>query len=311
MNNILRVLDFRAKQDYSLFIQWFVDEWKKQGGQVRKDVKLKSGLRAFLSRLLCINVSKKGGPLIVCGSHRIETMAWPFNLDSEIIPMMWDLWPGYYDAFERFVKRNRVRLAFCTARQSVMAMQSRCPNTRFVWIPEAVNVEAYADGGLLRGRPVDILNYGRSIGTLSEEISAISQKNGWCFQQGIRSWSFSDLQHDLSAAKISICFPNCDTNPQKCCGVETLTIRYWEAMLSGTLIVGRAPRELVDVCGYDPVIESNGDIGSVLMRVLSNLDAYQELAVRNRTVALARGGWTDRIELIKREVEAGGAVSVS
>ena len=38
------------------------------------------------------------------------------------------------------------------------------------------------------------------------------------------------LRH-LSEVKIIVCFPQCDTHPQNAGNLETLTQRYWEAML--------------------------------------------------------------------------------
>ena len=37
--------------------------------------------------------------------------------------------------------------------------------------------------------------------------------------------------------------------------IETLTQRYWENMLSRIIMVGHAPKELVDLIGYNPIIE--------------------------------------------------------
>ena len=34
-----------------------------------------------------------------------------------------------------------------------------------------------------------------------------------------------------------VCFPQCDTNPMKAGNLETLTQRYWEAMLSGWSLI--------------------------------------------------------------------------
>ena len=59
----------------------------------------------------------------------------------------------------------------------------------------------------------------------------------------------------MSKSKIMVCFPQCDTNPGRAGNIETLTIRYWEAMLSGCVIIGRAPNELINLIGYNPVIE--------------------------------------------------------
>ena len=79
--------------------------------------------------------------------------------------------------------------------------------------------------------------------------------------------------------------------------VETLTQRYWECMLSGTLIVGHAPKELVDLLGYNPVIEleTDEDIGSRLSQILDNISSYQELADKNLAVARENASWDTRM----------------
>ena len=79
--------------------------------------------------------------------------------------------------------------------------------------------------------------------------------------------------------------------------METLTQRYWECMLSGTLIVGHAPKELVDLLGYNPVIEleTDEDIGSRLSQILDNISSYQELADKNLAVARENASWDTRM----------------
>ena len=79
--------------------------------------------------------------------------------------------------------------------------------------------------------------------------------------------------------------------------VETLTQRYWECMLSGTLIVGHAPKELVDLLGYNPVIEleTDEDIGSRLSQILDNISSYQELADKNLAAARENASWDTRM----------------
>lgn len=68
-------------------------------------------------------------------------------------------------------------------------------------------------------------------------------------------------------------------------------------MLSGTLIVGHAPKELVDLLGYNPVIEleTDEDIGSRLSQILDNISSYQELADKNLAVARENASWDTRM----------------
>ena len=79
--------------------------------------------------------------------------------------------------------------------------------------------------------------------------------------------------------------------------VETLTQRLWDCMVSGTLIVGHAPKELVDLLGYNPVIEleTDEDIGSRLSQILDNISSYQELADKNLAVARENASWDTRM----------------
>ena len=43
--------------------------------------------------------------------------------------------------------------------------------------------------------------------------------------------------------------------PELAGDIETLTQRYWECMLSRIVMLGHAPQELIDLIGYNPVIE--------------------------------------------------------
>lgn len=108
---------------------------------------------------------------------------------------------------------------------------------------------------------------------------------------------FPSLCEGLASTKIVICYPRCRTHPEMAGDVETLTQRYWECMLSGTLIVGQAPKELVNLLGYNPVIElqTDGDIGNRLSQILDNIATYQELADKNLAAARENASWETRM----------------
>ena len=87
--------------------------------------------------------------------------------------------------------------------------------------------------------------------------------------------------------------------------IETLTQRYWEAMLSGCVIVGRAPKELISICSYNPVVEvKEEDYDAGVTKVLRHLSDYQGLVDRNREFAARNADWTNRIRLIKAEISS-------
>ena len=99
-------------------------------------------------------------------------------------------------------------------------------------------------------------------------------------------------------AKMAICYPQCDTDPQRCGDVETMTQRYWECMLSGTLMIGRAPQELIDLCGYNPVITLGEHPAQQIEKILNHIEAYQTLVDRNRLFAEQNADWSKRIPLV-------------
>jgi hypothetical protein len=100
---------------------------------------------------------------------------------------------------------------------------------------------------------------------------------------------------------MTVIFPRSITQPEMAQGIETLTQRYWECMLSRILMVGHAPKELTDLVGYNPVIEL--DMEHDLEQIESILDdianpVYQELVDRNRETALRMGSWDIRMKQV-------------
>ena len=78
-------------------------------------------------------------------------------------------------------------------------------------------------------------------------------------------------------------------------------------MLSGMLIVGHAPQELVDIVGYNPVIELDAQAPArQIAQLLAHIADYQPMVDRNREVALAKGDWQQRISELMHRLEALG-----
>jgi hypothetical protein len=215
------------------------------------------------------------------------------------VPFLWDVWPDKIAPLIRFVRRNKIRTLFCTSSQIVEILKSRLLGVEIHWIPEGIKVDAYPKGENLKNRPVDILSYGRQMTSVVDELRDIvlTDKLNVLFREGDAHLfrTFDDLVNGLQSSKITICYPQSKTHPERAQNIETLTQRYWEAMLTGTLIVGAASKELIDVCGYNPIIELGDDSVKVVRDILSNIEDYQELADKNRKCAEEKAGWDKRM----------------
>lgn len=197
-----------------------------------------------------------------------------------------------------FIKHN-VRTAIFTSSQTADRMKERFPEMNILAITEGIDTSKYIEGKNLNERSIDLLEFGRRNKkvfdvNLPQNYTHLYSKNGEHLFK-----TEQDLVYGLADSKITVCYPRCDTQPQKAGDIETLTQRYWEAMLSRIVIVGRAPKELIDLIGYNPVIEINNENQqNKIIEILDNIDDYQSLVDKNRETALKLGDWDLRIELI-------------
>lgn len=297
----VRLLSPGAIGDSVAFYQhWFADAWEMMGGSVvSNNTMWPHALRVVLGRNWPgFNFSRKN-KLLVLGSGRVESVSWPKLLTHEIVPFLWDVWSDKIAPLIRFVRRNKIRTLFCTSSQVVEILKSNLSRVDIHWIPEGIKVEAYPKGAALKNRPVDILSYGRQMTSVTDKLRdlALSEKFNVLFREGDAHLfsTFDDLVQGLQVSKMSICYPQSVTHSERAQNIETLTQRYWEAMLTGTLLVGHAPQELINVCGYNPVIELGDNPTQVIKEILSNLENYQALADRNRECAEEKAGWDKRM----------------
>ena len=71
-------------------------------------------------------------------------------------------------------------------------------------------------------------------------------------------------------------------------------------MLSRIVIIGRAPKELIDLIGYNPVIEvDSSNTTEQILDILHHIEDYQELVDKNRETALKMGSWRLRMQQIQ------------
>lgn len=248
--------------------------------------------------------NKKEARLCFCEGASLQFDTFPDYLFYEIIPMFWDCWPSFWSHTEKFFLKHNVKTAIFTSSQTADHFREVFPEMNIIHCPEAIDTEKYKAGKPLNERKIDYLEFGRCSQVidstkLDSSIKVLSSKN----EQGALA-TREQLIDALADSKITITLTRQDNQPEIAQGIDTLTQRYWECMLSGVVIVGRAPKELIDLIGYNPVIPlDEQNPSNQLIDILGHIEEYQELVVRNREVALRMGDWKGRVKLIREWLE--------
>ncbi len=257
--------------------------------------------RALSHLGLLRNFRRSGSPLFVSLMGVMEYILFPVCYWTEIIPYCYDCWPPVHDKWAQFFRRHRVRSAMFSCRQAAEEMQRRFPSMRCGWIPEALTPADYDQGKVLAARRIDVLELGRRDEPFHESITGYLQRTGrvHLYMRAPGEIIFPQKEDFLKAfsdSKISICFPSSMTHPEISGGMETLTLRYLESMVCRCVVVGHCPRELEELFGYNPVIESNPDQAiKDIEDILQNPEKYQPLVERNRLSVLKHCTWSVRV----------------
>ena len=237
----------------------------------------------------------------------IEFDTFPDYALYEVIPFFWDVWPENFEKTFAWLKRHEVKTAIFTSSQVAEMVRAKFPDMNVLAVTEGIDVETYSEGKLLKDREIDFLEYGREIDhivkySISDEIKYVRGK-----KNGKPIFSQQELIENLANSKVVAAYTKKWTNPEQAGEIDTLTQRYWECMLSGCILIGHAPKELVDLIGYNPVIEVDREKpDEQLMNILANITDYQELADKNRTSAIKYGDWKYSMQRVMKFLQEKG-----
>lgn len=269
------------------------EAWRAAGGLTARAWRAPWPLRRYIYRYsfppLCH--SRREARLCFAEAMTLRYDAFPASLFYEIVPVVWDAWPWLDARLIGWLRQQRVRTCFLTSSEAVARLQPLLPGVSLRFMPEGIDVARYPMGLPLARRETDLFTYGR----LPRELYEFPH-------EGLRVERGGDdelFHRRLREAKVIVCVPHCDVNPEYTGGQETLTQRYWEVMLSGAVPVGRAPRELIDLIGYDPVVPIvRSAFPAQLRQICRDIAGYQPLVERNRAAALCHGAWRERMPLL-------------
>lgn len=282
--------------------------WVQSGGKTLGKYYKWRKLRPMLHVLeFLVPKSRKKAVLCFAEPASLDIDTFPWWGHFEIVPVLWDCWPKLWDYTEGWFKKHGVRSAVFTSSQTADEFRRRLPGVNILTITEGIETHLFHGEKPLTSRSIDFLQFGRvtrKYGSLNfgEGINAMCSRGEKTILH-----TRKDLSDALADSKIVLCVPRCDMQPEIAGGVETLTQRYWECMLSGVIILGRAPKELIDLIGYDPVIHLDEEhIIEQVQNIIANVSDYQELVIRNKSVALDLSDWKLRILSIREWLEKSG-----
>lgn len=320
----------RRKKEFQFFMHDFIDSCVEYGFESKSDLfpsyrwHIRGVCRELLSRWYIL--AKRVSPRLIRRKHALMVTAngdtildnvFPYYGFYDIVPVLWDVWPYTWGRMYAAFEALDVKTVLVSSSQ-VAEMINRETKVRAYWIPEGISSKLYRKGAPLAQREFDVYEMGRRLekyhtvllgmcaaGVINRLQTSNLTKDGTLSSN--MSVSNEDFHTLISRFKIMICFPQCDTNPQRAGDIETLTQRYWEAMLSGCLMVGRAPKELIDLIGYNPVIDVDwGNPAEQIKCILEHIADYQSLVERNYQSATNYADWSKRMPLIVKCLEEAG-----
>lgn len=259
-----------------------VRRWRLPGAYRAAQIAAKAGV----SRPIVPAAWRERRRSITVLSWASGTRTFPDTLWREIVPWIFDCWGPQFEAWEALLKRHRARVAFFSARDAAAHFASVIPGLTAHWLPEACDPALFHPERPLASRSIHVLELGRKHAALHERIREPLARAGVTHRfaiDGTRTPIFStldDTYRALGDTAIMACFPKTITHPSEAGGVETMTQRYLEAIGSGCVCYGRAPRELVDLFGFNPVVEMDEqDPAGQVMRLMEEIrrGEHQEL----------------------------------
>ena len=262
----------------------------------------------YLSRL-----GRRKGPLVVPLMGPRLGLLHAAGLSGSVVPYCWDVWEPEWESWAEALRPFRPAAVFVTARHSTEFLAHALPDSRVIHLPEATRLSRYCFDRPLAARNTGVLELGRRYEKWHEAVSEVlKQRSDRRHLYETRSGQvvFPDeqsMQRGLADSMISVCFPSSRTHPQRSGCVETMTQRYLESIASGCLIIGHAPAELVDLLGFNPVVEVDWSApGEQLLDILTAPERWQPWVEQSRQRAVQVGDWSVRVRALRAELAAMG-----
>ncbi len=217
---------------------------------------------------------------------------------------MFDPWPDANKLNENAIRSYKINIAFMSAKQPIDYFNSlEIKGFKAYWIPEGVDSNKYIYYNY-DDKNIDIIQYGRQWDWLHNKIEPLIEEEKIKYEfptkdnnHNLKLKSRALFVETLAKSKIAICVPRQITHPHHVGNLATLTTRYFECMSSKCLIWGTAPQELIELFGYNPVIEIDlNKPEEQLLDLINNYKSYIPLIEKNYQNVIQNHQWKNRID---------------
>jgi len=212
---------------------------------------------------------------------------------------VFDAWSSLYPQIKEFVGTFNIQYAFLPSSQTVEKLRDSVPGCAWFWIPEGVDVSQYKSFSSSK-KDIDVLQFGRKYDAYHDLIVGPLERENIVYRYERVKGSVifptrEEFVNGLARSKISICVPSSVTHPERSGDAETMTIRYLQSIVSRCLVLGRAPQEMIDLFGYNPVVEidMNDPVGQI-KQILRDYGQFASLIEKNYRAVVEHHTWNHR-----------------
>lgn len=224
-----------------------------------------------------------------------------FNSHKSIY--LFDAWPNQQKSICKFINNFNIDNVFLSSSQATQMFKATNIKSHFYWVPEGIQQELYKHCPY-DAKDIDVLALGRRYDKYHYNIVDFLDRDGKIYLYEKKKGEIifptrNNFIDGLARTKISICVPSSMTHPERSGNIETMTIRYLQSIVSKCLILGYAPKEMIDLFGYNPLIEIDMKNSVRQMQsILNNFYEYIPLIEKNYETVLNNHTWNHRWQQI-------------
>lgn len=218
---------------------------------------------------------------------------------------LFDAWPRSHKLIIEFANSFKIDHIFFTSSQATEMLSVQLKETKCHWIPEGLDPKYYKANPIDK-KDIDLLALGRKYDLYHNQIVDFcgSRKISYLYEKIKGQLIFptrDEFIDGLARTKISVCIPSNITHPERAGEIETMTIRYLQSMASKCLVLGAAPKEMIKLFGYNPIVEIDWENPKEqIISILENYETYLPLIEKNYTNVLLHHSWENRWQQIKK-----------
>lgn len=217
---------------------------------------------------------------------------------------LFDAWQNTHDQIKHFVDFFNIGSIYVSSKLATESLKLKLKKSNIYWIPEGVNSDEYKYYAY-EEKTIDVLALGRKYDNYHNLIVKYLETRNkvYLYEKAKGEIIFptrKEFIEGLGRSKISICVPSSITHPDRTGGIQTMTIRYLQSMVSKCLVLGNAPAEMIELFGYNPVVEIDMlRPHEQLSSILDNFNDYIPLIEKNYQMVIIYHTWKCRWNQIK------------